>query len=346
MNYPLSPVYSGVLLAVHGGAGALDRETLGADFDAACRTAMATALREGYTLLMQGGTALDAVEAVVHFLEDAPVFNAGRGSAFTHDGTHELDASIMDGATGRAGAIAGVTTVRNPVALARAVMERSPFVLIAGSGADAYAELLGMEPVPNGFFATPHRQAQWEAARLAELRVAAAAPEEKYGTVGATARDLSGNLAAATSTGGMNNKRHGRIGDSPLVGAGVWADNTTCALSATGHGEYFIRAVACHDIHARMCYGGLSLQQAASAVVLEKLAKAGGSGGVIGINARGEAVLPFNSAGMYRGIVTEAGEIRVGIYREELEVFGSVSPSAPGTDERPEKPASAASVST
>jgi beta-aspartyl-peptidase (threonine type) len=317
----ITPAYPGVVLAVHGGAGSIDKESLGPDYDLACRECLTRALRTGYEIIHAGGLALAAVEAAVRVLEDDPVFNAGRGASFSHDGRNELDASIMDGRTGGAGAVTGVTTVRNPISLARAVMEKSPFVMLAGAGADSFAGSIGLEIVDPSYFATPHR---WEQLQVQIAReqaqgspVVSLSEDNKFGTVGTVARDKNGNLAAGTSTGGMTNKRHGRVGDSPIIGAGVWADNTTCALSATGHGEYFIRSVVGHDIHARMTYGGVSLAEAAGTVLLDKLVTLGGDGGIIGLDRHGNAVLPFNSTGMYRGIITETGEVTVAIYRGE-----------------------------
>jgi len=322
-----SPVVFGenIALAVHGGAGTILPENLTPELEARCRAGLERALRAGWGQMEKGGSALDAVTVAVRVLEDDPLFNAGRGAVFTSDGRNELDAAVMDGQTGNAGAVTGVQTVRNPVTLARAVMERTPFVLLSGAGADALAAEWNLETVPPSYFWTEARWAQLLKQRERESAsdgggasngyAVSLSEDNKFGTVGAVARDAHGNLAAATSTGGMTNKRYGRVGDSPLIGAGTWADNATCAVSATGHGEYFIRAVVAHDIAARMAYAGVSLQEAANAVVNGALAERGGEGGVIALDAHGNAALPFNSAGMYRGWITDKGEFSVAIYR-------------------------------
>jgi beta-aspartyl-peptidase (threonine type) len=307
------------VLVVHGGAGAIHRENLTPQREAEHLGALEAALRAGFEALhAQGGSALDGVEAAVRYLEDCPLFNAGRGSVFTHDGRNEMDAAVMEGGTGMAGAVAGVTTVRNPVALARAVLEHSPFVMLAGAGAEAFAAARGMPRTEPEYFHTEERfqQLQTQLRREAESDVPTVSLSEdnKFGTVGAVAVDGAGNVAAATSTGGMTNKRYGRIGDAPVIGAGTWAENATCAVSATGHGEYFIRHAAAHDIAARMAYGGRTVAQAAHEVIHTRLKEAGGAGGVIAIDAQGNATLPFNTSGMYRGYVTADGEIRVAIY--------------------------------
>jgi beta-aspartyl-peptidase (threonine type) len=250
-------------------------------------------------------------------MEDDPYFNAARGASLSHAGLVELDASIMDGKTGGAGAVAGVTMVKNPVTLARAVMERSPYVMLVGEGAEEFAREHGLELVENAYFVTPERRAQHE--RLVRqgagaVNTAALPADGKLGTVGAVARDAAGNLAAATSTGGMAGKRFGRVGDSPIIGAGTWAENATCAVSATGHGEFFIRRAVAHDIAARIAYAGQRVADAAGEVVLRKLAAIGGEGGVIALDAVGNAALPFNTPGMYRGFVTDDGTIHTAIF--------------------------------
>ncbi len=311
-----------IALAVHGGAGTILRENLSPEMEAACRAGLETALRAGWARLQSGASAVDAVEAAVRVLEDDPLFNAGRGAVFTSDGRNEMDAALMDGRTRSAGAVAGAQTARNPVTLARAVMERTPFVLVSGAGADALASELGLETVPPSYFWTEARWAQLLKQREREAADGGAngitmslSEDNKWGTVGAVARDTSGALAAATSTGGMTNKRYGRIGDSPLIGAGTWADNATCAVSATGHGEYFIRNAVAHDIAARIAYGGQTVQEAANIMVNGALVEVGGDGGVIALDAHGRAALPFNSAGMYRGWITKDGAVSVAIYR-------------------------------
>lgn len=283
----------------------------------AYQASLASALQTGHAVLARGASALDAVEAAVRALEDDPLFNAGRGAVFTHEGTCEMDASIMDGQTRAAGAVAGVSIVKNPVTLARKVMEASPFVLLSGAGAHAFAIEQGVQTVPPAYFHTDERWAQRQT--LLAREAATGAPtvslsENKFGTVGAVAVDHAGNLAAATSTGGMTGKRYGRIGDSPLVGAGVWADNATCAVSSTGHGEFFVRFVVAHDIAARMAYKGLSVAEAAHEVIHGDLVRAGGAGGVIALDAHGNFALPFNTPGMYRGWVGESGEPHVFIF--------------------------------
>jgi beta-aspartyl-peptidase (threonine type) len=312
--------YTDVVLALHGGAGTILHEDLTPGAEEEHRASLAAALRAGYVVLNGGGTALDAVCETVRLLEDDPLFNAGRGAVFTHAGTIELDASVMDGPTRQAGAVAGVTTVRNPVLLARRVLEESPFVFLVGPGAEAFAVEQGIERVPPEYFATTNRRAQWEAVqereRQTQTETVALSEDTKYGTVGAVARDRNGHVAAATSTGGMTNKRHGRIGDSPVIGAGTWADDATCAVSATGHGEFFIRYAVAHDIAARIAYAGKTLAEASEAVVLGVLREVGGAGGVIALDPQGNASLPFNTPGMYRGVVLAGGSVEVAIFLE------------------------------
>lgn len=307
------------LIAIHGGAGTISRSRTSAAQEAAYHAALQATLRAAQQLLASGGSALDAVSLAVDMLEDCPLFNAGYGAVFTHDQTHELDAAIMDGATLRAGAVACVSHVRRPLRAARAVMERSEHVLLVTAGAEAFAQACGLEVVSASYFSTLDRLEQLQrvqssnaslldhdAASLTFRSPAAdgAAPLDegsKLGTVGAVALDAHGNLAAATSTGGMTNKRSGRVGDSPLIGAGTYADNRTAAISCTGTGEMFIRAVVAHDICARMAYGGQSLDAAAQEVVMNVLPAIGGRGGLIAVDAKGNLSLPFNTEGMYRG---------------------------------------------
>ncbi|MBN8482420.1 MAG: isoaspartyl peptidase/L-asparaginase [Xanthomonadales bacterium] len=295
------------LLLVHGGAGVI-RATLTPAIEAEVKADLARALRAGHAILAAGGASLDAVEAAVVVLEDSPHFNAGHGAVFTHEGINELDASIMDGATRRAGAVAGVRHVRNPVALARAVMEKSGHVLLIGEGAEAFARHVGVPFVDAGYFRTGTR---WQQLQEAIAKETAGQQSEQgraihYGTVGAVALDARGHLAAATSTGGMTNKRWGRVGDSPLIGAGTWADDRV-AVSATGWGEYFIRAAVAHDIAARMAYGGSTLAEAAAAVIDGEVPRLGGDGGIIAIDAQGHCSLAFNTDGMYRGWIGADG---------------------------------------
>ena len=302
-------------LVIHGGAGTIERSRMTPDKDKAIRAGLDRALQEGSRILASGGEALDAVEATVKLLEDDPNFNAGRGSVFTYDGTHELDASIMDGRTRAAGAVAAVTATRNPIALARTVMEKSPHVFLAGEGADRFSKERGLEQVPNDYFSTPDRRRQLD--EMKTTKVSALEIEYKYGTVGAVALDAKGHVAAATSTGGTTGKRWGRIGDSPLIGAGTYADDRGCAVSATGAGEYFIRAGAAHEICARIRLKGEAAQAAADAVIKD-IGELGGTGGVIVLTPKGERVYSFNTAGMYRGMADKSGR-SVAIYGDERE---------------------------
>ena len=306
-------------LVIHGGAGTITRAQLSPEREAATRATLTEALDAGYTVLEAGGASLDAVVAAIEVLEDSPLFNAGIGAVYTSDGRHELDASIMDGATREAGAVAAVTDVRNPIRLARGVLDHSEHVMLSGQGAEKFARSLNMAPVDNALFDTDFRRQQLERAQRAEDSGAALAPmeiESKFGTVGAVALDRQGNLAAGTSTGGTTNKRFGRIGDSPVVGAGTFADNASCAVSSTGHGEFFIRYVVAYDICARVAYREIPLAQAADEVVNGALVKAGGSGGVIALDRQGNVAMPFNTEGMYRAHRMHGGETVVGIYRD------------------------------
>jgi L-asparaginase / beta-aspartyl-peptidase len=304
-------------MVIHGGAGTITRETMTPELEAEYRAQLESALLAGHEVSPAAAAPLDAVEATVRLLEDAPLFNAGRGAVFTSEGTNELDAAIMDGSTLRAGSVAGVKRVRNPITLARLVMERSPHVMMARDGAEAFGKEHGIEFVPESYFHTDHRWQQLERARERERAGASlsAADATQLGTVGAVALDQHGNLAAATSTGGMTNKRFGRIGDSPIIGAGNYADEL-CAVSATGHGEHFIRNVVAHDICARVHYGGASLENAAAEVVMHKLVEQNAEGGVIAMDRHGNVAMPFNSAGMYRGRIAADGRPHVAIYRD------------------------------
>ncbi|MDF0545701.1 isoaspartyl peptidase/L-asparaginase [Sphingobium sp. H39-3-25] len=299
---------------IHGGAGSMRRGKLAEADDIAARAGLDHALAAGVALLEAGGSALDAVEAAVRVLEDDPVFNAGRGAVFTHEGRNELDAAIMNGADRAAGAVTGVTTTRNPVSLARAVMTQSPHVLLSGDGADQFAGEQGLEQVDPEWFAIPERRRQLE--ELLARPEGAFDVDMKYGTVGAVALDSHGHVAAATSTGGLTAKRWGRIGDSPLIGAGTYADDRAGAISATGSGEYFIRAAAAHEICARVRMLGETLEMAAQAVFAE-IVPMGGTGGVILAGPDGEAAWVFSTPGMYRGVATSDGERRVAIYGDE-----------------------------
>src|SRR5688572_28556326 len=300
-------------MVIHGGAGTILRQNITPEMEKAYIDTLTIALRTGYQILARGGTSLEAVEATIRVMEDSPLFNAGKGAVFTADGTNELDASIMDGRTLGAGSVAAVQRVRNPIELARLVMEKSPHVMLVGAGAEEFAKTQGVDMVPNEYFRTPSRQRQLERS----LRGALARENEleAFGTVGAVALDLKGDLAAATSTGGMTGKRWGRVGDSPIIGAGTYANNASCAVSATGHGEYFIRTVVAHDICARVEYLKIPLAQAVDQVLNGRMKQLGGNGGVIAIDPRGEIVLDFNSEGMFRGARTSQGRNEVAIYR-------------------------------
>ena len=291
-------------LAIHGGAGIIDRAYLLPAKEKEVRAALDGALQAGSAILAGGGSALDAVEAAVRLLEDHPDFNAGRGAVLTWDGDVELDASIMDGRTRAAGAVTGVTRTKNPVSLARAVMEKSPHVFLGGVGADAFAREQGLEQVPNAYFITPDGRRRLE--KMKSKHLSAGDVEFKYGTVGAVARDVLGHVAAATSTGGTTGKRWDRIGDSPVIGAGTYADDRACAVSATGAGEYFIRVGVAHEICARIRMKGESARAAADAVIAE-VGSLGGSGGVIVVTPTGESVYAFNTPGMYRGMASPQG---------------------------------------
>lgn len=301
-------------IALHGGAGTIAPETMTEEKYAAYTEGLKAALDKGYTILEQGGSGLDAVQAAVMSLEDCPLFNAGKGAVFNSTGGHEMDAALMEGCTKRAGAVAGVTAARNPVQAARAVMEHTEHVLLSGPGADQFVREQGLPVEGPDYFFNQFRYDQWKEAQ-AEGRVQLDHTEKKMGTVGAVALDRHGNIAAATSTGGMTNKQYGRVGDSPLIGAGTWADNRTCAISCTGHGELFIRSVVAYDIACLMEYKGLSLQAACDKVVMDKLVQIGGEGGLVAIDKAGNIEMPFNSSGMYRGLRKSDGSETIAIYR-------------------------------
>ncbi len=300
-------------IAIHGGAGALAPADLTPERERAYRQGLERALRAGFDVLSSGGASLDAVVEAVKALEDDPLFNAGRGAVLNAAGVAELDASLMDGRDLRAGAVAGLRHVRSPIELARRVMEHSPHVMLAGPGAEEFALEQGMTPVPNSHFITERRQRELQK-HLAGL--AAAGEESLMGTVGAVALDQHGNLAAATSTGGTTGKRYGRVGDSPIIGAGTYAANDCCAVSATGHGEYFIRAAVAHEIASLTRYRGLDVAAAADEVVMRQLVRLGGEGGVIAIGRDGTIALPFNSAGMLRGAMDSRGRCYTGLLKD------------------------------
>ncbi|GCB03198.1 isoaspartyl peptidase/L-asparaginase family protein [Ralstonia sp. SET104] len=316
------------ILAIHGGAGTITRAAMSADKEAAYQQALNDILAAGQRMLVEGGSALDAVTEAVRLLEDCPLFNAGKGSVLTSAGTYELDASIMDGATLAAGAVTCVKRLRNPILAARAVMEHSEHVLFTSEGAEAFAQAQGLEFVEPDYYYTEARYAQWQRARqqdgmalldhdaasLVAKEVAPIDPDTKFGTVGAVACDMQGHLAAATSTGGVTNKKVGRVGDTPIVGAGCFANNVA-AVSCTGTGEMFIRAVAAYDVAAQMEYAGKSLADASDDVVMRKLMAIHGRGGLIAVDAQGNVALPFNTEGMYRGFARGAQAPVVSIYR-------------------------------
>lgn len=305
-----------IAIAIHGGAGTILRSAMTPEKEARYTQALRDARDAGYAVLAAGGSALDAVETAVTALEECPLFNAGRGSVFTAAGTHEMDASIMEGAGRQAGAVSLITGVRNPVRLARLVMERSGHVMLAGEGARAFAEAMGVEFKDAEWFHDDFRYDQWQQVRGSETFQLDHSDdkERKFGTVGAVALDQHGHLAAATSTGGMTNKRFGRIGDSPIIGAGTWADDRTCAISCTGSGEYFIRGVVAYDVACLIEHKGLSLAEAAEEVVQRRLLAIGGDGGLIALNTQGHIAMPFNTEGMYRAAKNNLGIDRIEIY--------------------------------
>jgi L-asparaginase / beta-aspartyl-peptidase len=344
---------SNITLVIHGGAGTILRDNMTPAREQEYSVKMQEALTAGYAVLKNGGSSLNAVETAIRILEDSPLFNAGKGAVFANDGTNQLDAAIMDGKTLKAGAAAGLRHIKNPISLARLIMEQSPHVMMAGEGAESFARLKGVELVPQEYFFTEPRWQELQKAKELEKpepdgkKTSSATPSpawndldktgknpsagfhpsgdsgginpsgapEKFGTVGAVALDAAGNLAAGTSTGGMTNKKFGRIGDSPIIGAGTYANNKTCAVSATGHGEFFIRAVVGHDISALMEYKGLPVAEAARQVIMEKVTQLGGTGGGIALDSQGNFTMPFNTPGMYRGHISRDGKAVVEMYK-------------------------------
>jgi len=308
-------------IVIHGGAGTITKATMTPALETQYREKLTEALNKGYAILQNHGASLDAVETVIKILEDSPLFNAGKGAVFTHEGTNELDASIMDGKTLKAGAVAAVKQIKNPITLARLVMEKSPHVMLVGEGAEEFARANGMAMTPKEYFFTQRRwdQLQKEIAKekADSMRKGTKSDtgEGKHGTVGCVALDEFGNLAAGTSTGGTTNKHFGRVGDSPVIGAGTYADNATCAVSCTGDGEYFIREAAAHSVSALGESGGMTLQQAAQ-LVIEKIGRLGGTGGLIALDRNGNFAMPFNTEGMYRGYIDDEGKAVVKIYGE------------------------------
>jgi L-asparaginase / beta-aspartyl-peptidase len=309
--FALSVSAQKAMLVIHGGAGTITRASMTDDVERQYREKLSEAMRAGHAVLARGGTSVDAVEATIRILEDSPLFNAGKGAVFTHEGRNELDAAIMEGKTKKAGSVAGVTIIRNPITAARAVMEKSPHVMMVGRGAELFATKMGLEIVDPSYFWTEKRWKSLQDDLIKEQQN----PDKKFGTVGAVAVDAKGNLAAGTSTGGMTNKQFGRVGDAPIIGAGTYAENESCAVSATGHGEYFIRWTVAHDIAALVKYKGMSVAEASNEVINKKLSPERGEGGVIVLDAKGNFAMTFNSEGMYRGWVGADGVPHVEIYK-------------------------------
>jgi beta-aspartyl-peptidase (threonine type) len=309
-----------IAIAIHGGSGTIEKGEFSPEREQEVRAALESAVRAGHEVLASGGSSLDAVTRAVTILEDSPHFNAGRGAVFNAEGVNELDASIMEGAGLRAGAVAAVRRVRNPVLLARKVMEESAHVMLMGEGAETFAREHEIAFEEDAYFYTDYRWQQLQRAKSAgqsDATFLSETPDRWFSTVGAVALDSQGNVAAATSTGGMTNKRWGRVGDSPIIGAGTYADNRSCAVSATGHGEYFIRATVARDVCARMQFTGVSLEEAAGEVVGKQLTEMGGDGGVIAVDPRGNLALVFNTSGMYRASIDSSGKIYVAIFGDE-----------------------------
>ncbi len=309
-------------IAIHGGAGTILRSTMTAEKEANYKKGLEDAIYSGESILKNGGTSIDAVEAAIRTLEDNPLFNAGKGAVFTNEGKNEMDASIMNGKDLMAGAVSGISNIENPISLSRAVMERSEHVFLSGKGAMDFAKKNNFDFLPDEYFFVQMRYDQLQQAKRSDTIVLDHSEnkfengEKKFGTVGAVALDVFGNIAAGTSTGGMTNKKNGRVGDTPIIGAGTYANNKTCAVSCTGHGEFFIRSVVAYDISCLIEYKGFTLKQACDFVVNDKLVKIGGEGGLIAIDAQGNIELPYNSEGMYRAMKRSDGEIYIGIYKD------------------------------
>ncbi|MDB5227722.1 MAG: isoaspartyl peptidase/L-asparaginase [Bacteroidota bacterium] len=320
---------SKISIAIHGGAGTIARSKMTAEKEQLYTSSLEHALNAGYDILEKGGSALDAVEQAVISLEDCDLFNAGKGCVFNSKGTHELDASIMDGSNRKAGAVAGIYCIKNPISLSRQIMEKTEHVFMMGEGAMEFADAIGIQRVDQDYFYNEDRHKQWLSIRDSEKFQLDHSKEKrkkkivgekedtdkKFGTVGAVAVDKQGNLAAATSTGGMTNKKYGRVGDSPIIGAGTYAYNKTCAVSCTGNGEFFIRGVVAYDVSCLMEYQGLSLQEACDEVIFNRLKEIGGEGGLIAVDARGNVAMPFNSSGMYRGSRSSDGDVVIRIFK-------------------------------
>jgi len=307
-------------LVIHGGAGTILKENMSPELEKQYKDKITEALKAGYDTLSKGGTSIDAVVVSIKILEDSPLFNAGKGSVFSAEGKNEMDASIMEGKTLRAGAVAGVRTIKNPITAARCVMEKSIHVMMVGAGAEKFARTCKCEFADTSYFFDQKRWDQFQKIKQSEsdqgsIKFKENFSDKKFGTVGVVALDQYGNLAAGTSTGGMTNKKYGRVGDSPIIGAGTYANNKTCGVSCTGHGEFFIRAVAAYDVSALMEYKGLSVTQAANEVVMKKLKAMGGEGGLIAMDVQGNIAMPFNTSGMYRGYMKSDGKMEVLIYK-------------------------------
>ena len=307
-------------IVIHGGAGTILKENMTDSLEQAYIQKLQEAIQKGHEILQNGGNALEAVTQTINILEDSPLFNAGKGAVFTHEETNELDASIMDGSTLNAGAVAGVQRIKNPINLALEVMQESPHVLLYGNGAEVFAQTRGFDLVDPSYFYTECRFQSLQKLKGKDNKTASLEDpflkNTKFGTVGCVALDLNGNIAAGTSTGGMTNKRWNRIGDSPIIGAGTYANNTTCGVSSTGWGEYFIRGMVAHDISAMMEYKGVSLQEAAREVIQKKIPALGGDGGVVALDKDGNIAMEFNTAGMYRAYIDTKGTLYIGIYKE------------------------------
>lgn len=321
-NLPVGPI----TLVIHGGAGTIKKENMTPEKERAYHDALTVALDSGFAVLERGGKSAEAVIAAIKVMEDSPLFNAGKGAVFTSDGKNELDASIMDGSNLMAGSVAGVTTIKNPITAAYAVMTKSEHVMLIGKGAETFAKEQGLEIVDPSYFFDSIRYRQLQKVKERESQKQASwldnfedpyTKDTKFGTVGAVALDQFGNIAAGTSTGGMTNKKWGRVGDAPIIGAGTYANNKTCGISSTGYGEYFIRLAVAHNISAMMEYGGATMQAAADSVVMQQLTRLGGDGGIIGLDRQGNISMTFNSAGMYRGFITKKGEGQTFIYKED-----------------------------
>jgi beta-aspartyl-peptidase (threonine type) len=309
-----------IAIVIHGGAGTILKQNMSDELEQRVKEKLTQAVNAGYDILENKGTSTDAVVAAIKVMEDSSLFNAGHGAVYNADGAHELDASIMRGDDLQAGAVAACKNIKNPISAAKKVMTDSPHVMLSNQGADEFAKQQGLDWVENEYFDTDYRYQQWQAIKHknhTSLSEDLLKTDGKFSTVGAVAIDIYGNITAGTSTGGMTNKAFGRIGDTPIIGAGTYADNRSCGISATGHGEYFIRYAVAHDICARVYYKNLSLQQAADEVILGDLKKAGGEGGIIGIDSKGIPIMVFNSTGMYRGFKTENSETKVSIYKKE-----------------------------